>query len=128
MTWMDLFLVTAATGGLSLTWFHKGGLFENWRDWLDVWGEIVLVDNQEKPTWYQVFRNKVAFAANCSLCFPFHLAFWLTASYFAVSLLCPSGLSAWRLVTIPLAAGCLWRFGQVILELLEALILDENEG
>jgi len=112
MYWLEFLATVGATGAVVNAWLHKGGLFENWRDAIGVWGlqrpAGQLPGGEASygyPTLSDTVRANISRLCRCRVCLSYHVAFWLLVLFFIPSLwLSPPWDVVWFLPVYALAA------------------------
>jgi hypothetical protein len=73
---LDFVALALAAGAVVNAWLHEGGLFEQWRDALFVWGEYSPAEPRP-ATRRERAKELFAQLVNCRVCLTYHAAFWL---------------------------------------------------
>lgn len=87
---LDFIAIIGAVGAVVNAWMHRGGLFEDWRDRLEVWASNPSDETgpaAKSLSWaYHGTRARIAQLFNCRFCLSYHVAFWLIVLFYLPSL------------------------------------------
>lgn len=82
MSVFDFVLLSFAAGALVRAWLHPGGVFADFRDWLDVWlapdADTLGVPRLQWLLW---ITEKLSYGLGCGVCMTYHASFWLIVLY-----------------------------------------------
>ena len=85
--WIDLVAIGLAAGVPINAWLHKGGIFEEWVEWLRVWAEFVPTDTKALPDKNDRIRERVGQLLTCFFCLS-HYTPWILILLFYLPSLC----------------------------------------